>query len=208
MLVICDYDETLFTSLEANYLTWQELFANRGCEPLRSIEEFVDLIPRWVEFLRSLRLDLAGLNEDFANMGEPIFAEHADWADGALELLHTLRDAGHVCAGVTNNRMDLFDKFFEDAGLSDIPGYDPHLTHPGKFKPEPDMLLDHMHNLGFSAEETIMVGDSPSDLEAAQKAKVRGFWAGYTTFYHPIQVSGFGPASHRLKSPLDLLAHI
>ncbi len=40
-------------------------------------------------------------------------------------------------------------------------------------KPEPDVLLTAMAALGASAADCLMVGDSPADMEAARRAKVK-----------------------------------
>jgi HAD superfamily hydrolase (TIGR01509 family) len=40
-------------------------------------------------------------------------------------------------------------------------------------KPAPDVLLKSMEALGASAEEVLMVGDSPADMEAGRRAGVR-----------------------------------
>jgi len=40
-------------------------------------------------------------------------------------------------------------------------------------KPKPGLLLRALHNGGFEPEQSWMVGDSPTDVEAAQQAKLR-----------------------------------
>jgi D-glycero-D-manno-heptose 1,7-bisphosphate phosphatase len=49
-----------------------------------------------------------------------------------------------------------------------------HPDHPDR-KPNPGMLLRAMADLAIDPSESILIGDKPSDLEAAGRAGVRGY---------------------------------
>lgn len=49
-----------------------------------------------------------------------------------------------------------------------------HPDHPDR-KPNPGMILRAMADLDLDAEGSILIGDKPSDLEAARRAKVAGY---------------------------------
>lgn len=53
----------------------------------------------------------------------------------------------------------------------------PHAADSGCccHKPQPGLLLDAMDAFGVSADDTMMIGDSESDLAAAEAAGVRGY---------------------------------
>lgn len=50
-------------------------------------------------------------------------------------------------------------------------------TQPPRKKPSPYMLLELMEEMGFAPEQTIFVGDSKTDKEAADAAGCQFFWA-------------------------------
>ncbi len=75
-------------------------------------------------------------------------------------------------ATATTKKTETTAKVLDLFGLR---GYFDHVqgTDGFPYKPEPDVLLRAMEALGARAEETLMVGDSPVDVEAARRAGVR-----------------------------------
>ena len=62
-------------------------------------------------------------------------------------------------------------------------------------KPDPESLNIAMASLGADKETTIMVGDNPQDIEAANRANVRGVFVGWScktkediSPYHPFKI--------------------
>jgi D-glycero-D-manno-heptose 1,7-bisphosphate phosphatase len=53
----------------------------------------------------------------------------------------------------------------------------PEFSHPSELrKPQPGMLLQALADFGANAAECVLVGDSPTDIEAARRAGVGGAW--------------------------------
>ena len=102
---------------------------------------------------------------------EAHFAEHAGAAEvvpGAVELLTALERQGVPTAVITNTPSALARRMLEAASLSpnavvggsDIP----------KAKPAPDMIFRACELLGIEPWDALVVGDSPSDKQAAAAA--------------------------------------
>jgi len=114
----------------------------------------------------------------------------AEWQPipGSIEAIAKLNHAG-LSVGIATNQSGLARGYFDEATLhamhdkmevalgklqASIPiiRYCPHLPNVGCNcrKPQPGMLQDIMQHTGLSAAQTIMVGDSLKDLQAAQAA--------------------------------------
>jgi D-glycero-D-manno-heptose 1,7-bisphosphate phosphatase len=122
------------------------------------------------------------------------------WIEGAREAVKAANDAGALAIVVTNQsgigrgyyteaQMHAFhvamqaelaqlgariDAFYfaphhEDAAAQRYRVAD----HPDR-KPNPGMLLRAMNEHGIEPARTVMIGDKPSDMEAAERAGVRG----------------------------------
>ncbi|MEV0120603.1 HAD-IA family hydrolase [Streptomyces sp. NPDC050703] len=93
---------------------------------------------------------------------------------GITSLLSTLRDRGKRLVVVSNNAEGPVRAFLGRAGLSPrfegVFGRDPHeLRH---MKPHPRCVDLAVGFLGVSPEDCLLVGDQPTDLEAAHRAGV------------------------------------
>ncbi len=129
------------------------------------------------------------------NFDSPDYVKNAEeWhpIPGSLEAIAALRSHGFmvgVCtnqAGIARGRLSVADLEAIHARMDlalralhtrlDGLRYCPHGPEDGCRcrKPQPGMLLEMMHELGSTAQDTIFVGDSMRDVEAAQAAGCRG----------------------------------
>ncbi len=137
------------------------------------------------------------LNIDHGYVGQ---VERFEWVDGACRAIARLNAAGVATVVATNQsgvargyfgeddveavhgamRSDLaahgarIDAFYvclfhPDAAL---PAY-AHPDHPDR-KPNPGMILRAIEDLNLDADRTVLVGDKPTDMEAARRAGVQG----------------------------------
>ncbi|MFD7444580.1 HAD family hydrolase [Streptomyces sp. NPDC059909] len=92
----------------------------------------------------------------------------------ADELVRAWAGAGVPLAVATNNSVSAVVRYLESRGIDGCFG--PHLhgrtPDPSLLKPEPDCLHRALDSLGCRPEEALMIGDTPSDLWAAEKAGV------------------------------------
>jgi D-glycero-D-manno-heptose 1,7-bisphosphate phosphatase len=115
-----------------------------------------------------------------------------EFAPGAIEGLQLLRDAGFALVLITN-QSGIARGYFDLAKLAQIHSrlqsmlamnevcldaiyFCPHGPDDGCDcrKPAPGMVTKAMHDLGFSPDEVVFIGDSDADMGAAAAAGVRG----------------------------------
>ncbi|MET9670920.1 HAD family hydrolase [Streptomyces sp. NPDC006475] len=88
---------------------------------------------------------------------------------GAGRLMELLSAGGVRLAITTNNSPRAASQYLEDHGLSVY--FDGHVhgrtADPALLKPNPHCLRRALETTGFTAEKSLMIGDSPADREAA-----------------------------------------
>lgn len=133
--------------------------------------------------------------------GYPHMREHLVFVEGAGAAVRRLREAGYRVV-VATNQSGVARGFFTEAQMEEfhrlmietlaaegaeidavyacpylpdakVAAYS-HPDHPDR-KPNPGMLLRAIDDLGLDAEASILIGDKPSDVEAARRAGVRGY---------------------------------
>lgn len=93
---------------------------------------------------------------------------------GAVEVLHAARDAGWQVAVVSNNGAEAIRAYLRQHNLSDlvaiVAGRPPGA--PELMKPSPHLIETAMATLGVAADFCVLIGDSVTDVQAAQEARV------------------------------------
>lgn len=131
------------------------------------------------------------INEDVNYAHRP---DQIRWVSGALAALRRLNDAGYYVVVVTN-QAGVARGLYDEAAIAALHGwmqaqfrqvgahvdrfyYCPHHPDFGSAcecrKPEPGMLLQALRDLPARKEGSFLIGDKPSDLQAAQAAGVPG----------------------------------
>ena len=116
--------------------------------------------------------DLLPQAERLCSATELKAADSATPAVGAIELLDLRRMQRRPVAIVTNNDHDVVTRFAQRHGI-DLTGCTVHGRDPGhadRLKPSPWMLQAALHAHGCEPSEALLVGDSTTDVAAAQAA--------------------------------------
>jgi phosphoglycolate phosphatase len=121
------------------------------------------------------RLVGRGKSGEAVNLYRRYFAEH--WADGlfampgAVELLKNLKKIGVKSAVLTNKNEVFSRKIVERVGMTpflcDVIGTSEAMAAKLIRKPYPEFTCLALGRMNATAEESLMVGDSPFDAEAA-----------------------------------------
>lgn len=190
--VLFDLDGTLIDSAPDIAAAVNELLALSGRGPL-TVAAVTSMIGNGVEKLVERALNATGdplsaeaLEREQAAMLD-IYARHltglTTLLPGVRETLDTLRQNGIRLGLATNKQQRFIEAVFDHFGLSSlfdvVIGGGPRIVK----KPAPDMLIAAMQQLSATPADTVMVGDSTSDVQAAKAAGVRSVIVrgGYTS---------------------------
>lgn len=92
---------------------------------------------------------------------------------GARQLLHRLRDDGMKLVVATSAEKEEMRGLLEQAGIADLIQDATSASDAEESKPDPDIVEAALEQTGFPAEQVVMLGDTPYDVEAAERAGVR-----------------------------------
>jgi len=206
--VIFDVDGTLVDSNDAHARAWVRAFAEHGVTVAygavrRAIGMGGDkLMPA-----------VAGIEED-SRQGQAISQRRAEIFKteylpelrafpNTRELVARLKKDGYTLTVASSAKEDELHPLLEIANVADLIPIRTSSDDAEKSKPDPDIVAAALARSGCSAHATIMIGDTPYDIESARRAHVRtvavecGGWfreelAGAIAIY---------------RDPADLLAH-
>lgn len=91
---------------------------------------------------------------------------------GARALLERLRAEGRVLVIATSAGGDEAGKLLEQAGVADLIDEETTKADVERSKPDPDVVRAALRKGGLRADEAVMLGDTPYDVEAAARAGV------------------------------------
>lgn len=91
--------------------------------------------------------------------------------DGVANMLNKLREEGYTLAVATGKSRKGLDHTLKEHDMVDMFSITRTPTE-ARSKPDPLMLNEIIHETGFSATQTLMIGDSEHDLSMAKNANV------------------------------------
>lgn len=92
---------------------------------------------------------------------------------GARDLLLRLRDEGIRRVLATSSGESSVNRLLKQAGVEDLIEEAASSSDVQASKPDPDIVKVAMEKLGVPAEQVVMLGDTPYDVEAAARAGIR-----------------------------------
>jgi HAD superfamily hydrolase (TIGR01509 family) len=174
--VLFDVDGTLIDSNDAHAEAWTRAFSEHGIDvavtdvrPLIGMggDKLVPAIAH-VEDSSTLGQALTKRKKELFNLALPGLPP----TNGARALLEHLRDRNidRVVATSADDRE--MRALLEQAGLSDLFSARTSKDDAGESKPDPDIVIAAMNRTDAQTESTVMVGDTPYDIEAARRAGI------------------------------------
>lgn len=188
-VVLLDIDGTLIASNDAHARAWVASLAEFGY--VVSFERVRPLIGKGGD---KILPELVGLDAESAEarrMGEmrgEMFRTrelpHLAATPGARDLLLRFRADGYELAVATSAKADDVQVTLEQAGVADLIQTATSSDDAERSKPDPDIVRAALHRSRRPASHAIMLGDTPYDIEAATRARVRivafrcgGYWS-------------------------------
>jgi HAD superfamily hydrolase (TIGR01509 family) len=175
--VLLDVDGTLVDSNDAHAQAWHDALAEAGFR-----------VPH--EWLRrligmggdKLLAEVAGLSDEeplgrlIAARRTEIFLERELASvrplPGARSLLERLRADGLRLVVASSARDEELDALLDCAGVQDLIEARTSSSDVERSKPDPDIVVAALRQLGGAPPQAVMVGDTPYDVEAATRAGV------------------------------------
>ena len=176
--VIFDLDGTLVDSNDLHTEAWQETFRHYGKEIAyadlrRQIGKGGDqYLPVFLNE-REMREIGPEIEKFRADLFKQKYLDRVRPFPKVRELFQRLRDDGkRVALGSSGNDDEVthYAKLAEIGELFETQTTKSDVAHS---KPRPDVFLSALNLLGTAADETIVIGDTPYDIEAAKKASLR-----------------------------------
>jgi HAD superfamily hydrolase (TIGR01509 family) len=174
--VIFDVDGTLIDSNAAHAETWAQALTEHG-RPCSA----ADVRPLIGMGSDKLLPAIAGLDEDspkgrvVAGRKKQLFAErlpglHA--TRGARTLVESLKDQRKSIVIATSADEEEMDALLQQAGVADLIPRRTSSDDAEHSKPDPDIVLAALRRAGSRPDATVMIGDTPYDVEAAARAGI------------------------------------
>lgn len=184
---VFDVDGTLIDSNGAHAETWAQAFREHGvAADAAAIRPLIGmggdkLLPKVAHTTED-----SALGKKIGARKKALFSErlsHLGPTPGARALVRFLRDAGVDLVIATSAGDDEMRGLLETAGVDDLFPLRTSKDDAGESKPDPDVVHAAMARANARPQTTVMIGDTPYDIEAAARAGVRtialrcgGYW--------------------------------
>ena len=205
--ILFDFDGTLVNTNDVILASWQHTYRH-----YLGHEMPVDHITSCFgePLLLTMEREFPGVDpQESADVYRQFQLENADKLvtifPGIKELLADLKEAGYVLGIVTSRTREsalrYMDMFAITSYFSDLVTCDDTTVH----KPNPDPILLAMSKLGASAEESIMIGDSPFDIKCANNAGVDSVMVNWRITCDETSVIDDAKVDYWIHQPSDLV---
>ena len=206
--VIFDIDGTLVDSNDAHAQSWVDTFAEAGYDaPFEAVRSLIGmgadkLLPKTIGIphdseegkkLTKRRSEIFGKN--YLPRLRPL--------DGSRALVLRVRADGLKAIVATSAKEEELQGLLQAAEVADLMQEKATASDAKRSKPDPDIVEAAIEESGIAPQNLVMIGDTPYDIEAAGKAKVRtiAFRSGGWTD------EALKGAAEIYDGPADLLAH-
>jgi len=206
--IIFDIDGTLVDSNDAHAQSWVDTFAEAGYDvPFDVVRPLIGmgadkLLPKTIGVKHDSEAGkklIKRRSEIFCKKYLPTLRP----LEGSRALVLRVRADGLKAIVATSAKDEELEGLLKAAGVADLMEEKATASDAKRSKPDPDIVEAAIEESGISPRNLVMIGDTPYDIEAATRAKVRtiAFRSGGWSDAHlrgAVEIYG-GPA--------DLLAH-
>lgn len=176
--VIFDIDGTLLDSVDLHAQAWHEALEHFGkVIPIQQIREQIgkggdQLLP---VFLSKEELQAFGkkLEKYRSDLWKKKFIQGVKPFPAVRPLFETLKDRGIARALASSSKKDELDHYKRVLQIEDLLDADTSADDAERSKPHPDIFQAALKSVGTNPRDSLAVGDTPYDAEAAGKAGMR-----------------------------------
>lgn len=206
--VIFDIDGTLVDSNDAHAQSWVDTFAEAGYDvPFEVVRPLIGmgadkLLPKTIGVSHDGEEGKKRTKRRSEIFGEK-YLLHLRPLKGSRALVQRVRGEGLKPIVATSAKDEELKGLLKAAEVDDLMEEEATASDAERSKPDPDIVHAAIEESGISPKNLVMIGDTPYDIEAATKAKVRAiaFRSGGWTD------EALEGAVEIYDGPADLLAH-
>ena len=170
--VLFDWDGVLLDSLGAAFNVYNRIFTRIGTKRLTK-DEYLELqSPNWYDFYGKVGLPTSLWNEVDREWLRLYEEENPDLHPDAIRCLTALKEGGLKLALVSNGSRARVESELSRFDINRFFGVVVSSEKKEELKPSPVMLQRALAALGLAPADTVYVGDSPADIQAAKSARV------------------------------------
>ncbi|MDX2232105.1 MAG: HAD family hydrolase [Leptolyngbyaceae cyanobacterium bins.349] len=176
--VLLDVDGTLILSNDAHAQSWIEAFAAHGytvsfdqIRPLMGMGGD-QIMPRFFPELNHETGTGKAISDDRKQLVLEKFVPQIQPANGSRELVQKIQDAGLKVVIASSASEQELESLLEVAQVKDLIQIATTSSEAAASKPEPNIVEAALQKIDLPPQATVMLGDTPYDVEAANKAGV------------------------------------
>jgi HAD superfamily hydrolase (TIGR01549 family) len=206
---IFDVDGTLIDSNGAHAETWADALREHGINVgVNAIRRLIGMgADKLLPTVANVEAD-SELGHAIAQRKKALFAERLGTLKataGARALAEFLRASNVRLAIATSADESEMRALLQTAGVDDLFPIQSSKDDGEQSKPDPDIVHAAIHRLGADSERTVMIGDTPYDVEAARRAGIRIMALRCGGYWSDADLQG---ATAILADPAALLEHL
>jgi HAD superfamily hydrolase (TIGR01509 family) len=174
---ILDVDGTLVDTNYQHTLAWYRAFRQHGIVlPVWRIHRHIGMGgDQLVAALCGEEVEREK-GDDIRDAEKPLYfsmIEEVEPLEGARELMEDLKERGHGVVLASSAKKNEIEHYLDLLDARELADDWTTSADVEKTKPEPDLVVAAMEKVGASAGDSVMVGDSTWDCEAAKRAGVQ-----------------------------------
>ena len=176
--ILLDIDGTLVDSNDANARCWMEALLAHGLEVnYLKLREGIGMggdnfLPKLVHIDAESDQGKA-VSETRSQILKSKYLPHLQGFPQVKELLTRFHNDGYKLIVATSAKSDEAEALLALTGAHELIDEIATTEDAKNSKPDPDILHAALQKSGLSADEVVMLGDTPYDIEAAQKAGIK-----------------------------------
>jgi HAD superfamily hydrolase (TIGR01509 family) len=176
--IIFDIDGTLVDSNDAHAQSWVDTFAEAGYDvQFEAVRPLIGvgadkLLPKTIG-IRHDSQEGKKLSERRSEIFRKKYLPNLRPLEGSRALVLRVRSEGLKAIVATSAKDEELKGLLEAAEVADLMEEKATASDAKRSKPDPDIVEAAIEESGISPQNLVMIGDTPYDIEAASKAKVR-----------------------------------
>lgn len=176
--VILDVDGTLILSNDAHAQAWVEAFATYGYDvPFDKVRPLIGMggdkvIPKMVPGLNKEEGDGKAISQKRKELMIEKFAPTLASANGTRELVLHMKEQGLQLIIATSATSEELSLLLKAGKVDDLLDEATTSSDAKDSKPSPDIVQAALKKINMEPNQALMIGDTPYDIESANKAGV------------------------------------